>query len=287
MKKGQCSRMGRLLLPLPIGVLSAFFEKVIGSMKDDDITRFVKADSLILKYGQHLFSRCDMEEHSSSQISGRLHELGRLCKLLRANIGMKVSTLSLAAMCELGEFSDSTNMCKKGSLVQKVGYSLKKCAHILKADGMKDDDADIVRTCEKFESLFDGDWYDHVSACAPQSVQRVQMNRPKLLPSFEDVEKVIHIQEKKLQADTYPVLGKAVLASITIFNQKRGGEVQRMKCADYFKGKKSNQCEEKILENLTETEKKLVSVLQKVEIRGKFNRAVPVLLTDAMTCGID
>ena len=70
--------MGRLLLPLPIGVLSAFFEKVIGRMKDDDVTRFVKADSLILKYGQRPFSRRGIEEHSSSQTGGRPRELGRL-----------------------------------------------------------------------------------------------------------------------------------------------------------------------------------------------------------------
>ena len=78
LKKGQRSRMGRLLLPLHIRVSSAFFEKVIGRMKDDDVTRFVKADSLILKYGQRPFSRRGIEEHSSSQTGGRPRELGRL-----------------------------------------------------------------------------------------------------------------------------------------------------------------------------------------------------------------
>ena len=44
---------------------------------------------------------------------------------------------------------------------------------------------------------------------------------------------------------------------------------------------------ETILENLSETETKFVSVLQRVETGGKFLRAVPVLLSLAMTSGID
>ena len=44
---------------------------------------------------------------------------------------------------------------------------------------------------------------------------------------------------------------------------------------------------ETILENLSETETKFVSVLQRVETGGKFLRAVPVLLSHAMISDID
>ena len=44
---------------------------------------------------------------------------------------------------------------------------------------------------------------------------------------------------------------------------------------------------ETIPENLSETENKFVSVLQRVETGGKFLRAVPVLLSHAMTSDID
>lgn len=192
-------------------------------------------------------------------------------------------------MRKLGEFSTSTNMCKKGSLVLKLGYSLKKCCHILKAEAIKQNDTVGSDKCQRFQSLFEGDWFDHVSACAAQSVQRARMNKPKLLPSVSDVEKVHQLLEKDLQAESYSVLAKAVLASVTIFNRKRGGEVQRMKCQDYQKCKKSelSQPEEELLQNLTTTEKKLVGVLHRVDIRGKFNRPVPVLLTPIMVDSID
>ena len=44
---------------------------------------------------------------------------------------------------------------------------------------------------------------------------------------------------------------------------------------------------ETILESLSETENEFVFVLQRVETGGKFLRAVPVLLSHAMTSGID
>jgi hypothetical protein len=115
-----------------MSVSNSFFQ-VIGRMRDDEIARLVKSDTLILKYSQHLFSRRGIEEHSSSQISGRLWELGKLTRILRVNTNIKVSNLSqaldpgyfddvLVAVHELGEFSSETNMCRKGSLVQKLDY---------------------------------------------------------------------------------------------------------------------------------------------------------------------
>ena len=70
---------------------------------------------------------------------------------------------------------------------------------------------------------------------------------------------------------------------------KRGGEVQRMKCADYEQHNKSalSLPEEEILADLSNTEKKLVKLLQRIEIRGKFNRPVPVLLTPMMVQNIE
>lgn len=304
-KRGQCAAQARMLLPLPQGMTSVFFEKVILKMKDDDIRRLVQADSLILKYGERLFSRRDIEEHSSGQISGRLRELGRLLQLLRRHSvmkgrsEMKVATLAraidpsnfdllIACVKELGQFNHSTNMCKKGSLVLKLGYSLKKCSQILQAEAIKTDDAVSKDKCDRFQSLYAGDWFDSVSACASQSVQRAKMNMPKLLPSLADVEKVNNVIQKDLQIESYPTLAKATLASITIFNRKRGGEVQRMKCTDFAKSKKSLSApEEEILAELTNTEKKLVHKLQRVEIRGKFNRPVPILLTPMMVQSIE
>ena len=75
LKRGESSAKGRMMLPLPEDVCSSFFVNVIHKMKDDDIAKLVKNDSLILQYGKRLFYRRDAEEHSPGQISCRLREL--------------------------------------------------------------------------------------------------------------------------------------------------------------------------------------------------------------------
>ena len=192
-------------------------------------------------------------------------------------------------MKELGQFSAYSNMCGKGSLMLKLGYSLRKCNNILKAEAIKNNDAELRDRCDRFEALYTGDWFDRVSASASQSVQRARMNRPKLLPSVADVEMVNSLLEKDSQSQSYSTQAKAALSAITIFNRERGGKVQRMKCSDNEQSKISNRnhAEDEILSDLRNTEKKLVEKLHRVEIRGKFNRPVPILLTPKMVQNVE
>ena len=65
--------------------------------------------------------------------------------------------------------------------------------------------------------------------------------------------------------------------------------MQRIKCSDYEQSNISNRNppEEHILSDLTNTEKKLVKKLHRVEIRGKFNRPVPILRTPNMVQNVE
>lgn len=109
------------------------------------------------------------------------------------------------------------------------------------------------------------------------------MNKPLLLPTLTDVETVCKRLEADIKAaEEYSDLAKATLALITIFNRKRGGEVQRMKLSDVEIKPKMTRVDKEILEGLSETEKRLTQVLERIEIRGKFGRPVPILLTPVM-----
>lgn len=113
-----------------------------------------------------------------------------------------------------------------------------------------------------------------------------KMNKQLLLPSLKDVENVNGLISEDMQSTEYSVLAKATLASLTIFNRKRGGELQRMKVQD-FKVLQSSSVEEEMLDDLTKTEQKLVKILQRVEIKGKFTRPVPILLTPTMVDAVE
>ncbi len=98
--------------------------------------------------------------------------------------------------------------------------------------------------------------------------------------------KVVKLLEKEMKKENsdYATLAKATLCAISIFNRKRGGEVQRMKLDDFHSlspGESINENQD-MMKTLSETEKKMVKFFERVEIRGKFNRTVPILLTKVM-----
>ena len=85
---------------------------------------------------------------------------------------------------ELGQFRASSNMCGKGSLgkgslgkgslgkgslVLKLGYSFRTCSNILKAEAIKNNDAELRDRCDRYEALYTGDWFDSVCQCLPVS----------------------------------------------------------------------------------------------------------------------
>ena len=272
----------------------AFYEKIILRMKRDDIFRLIQNDSLIILYGERSFYKKDLEEHTHNIVSCRMRELGRLLQCLRRNSEMKIASLTqalhpsnfntvLQCVRELADFDEGTNNFQKGSVAMRLGHSLKKCAAILKSEAIKSEDKELEKVAESFDNLFSGDWHDYVSATASQSIYRAKANKPKLLPTLADIEKVHKLLDGKLMSNDYSVLSKATLCSITLFNRKRGGEVQRLKTEDFDRGVQNGSISDPILlEGLSDAEKKMISFFHRIEIRGKFNRTVPILLTETM-----
>ena len=60
-----------------------------------------------------------------------------------------------------------------------------------------------------------------------------------------------------------------------------------MKLTDFHVHQKTNSNDEDVLAGLTTTEQRLVHILSRMEIRGKMNRPVPILLTPGMVCSVE
>ena len=300
-QRGEAARLGRLMLPIPLDVSASIYNTVLAKLRPDDISRIIKGDALILDYGRRLFEKRDVEEHAAGQINSKMREMARLLQVIRKQSKMTVTTLNAAidassfdvlvsSVKELASFDDSKHQFMKGSLAMRLGHALKKCSQIKKSEATKQlgkgsDEkwqAELDQA-ERFDKVFTGDWYDSVSASASQSLGKSNMNKPKLIPSCSDVENVMDLLEKKMDAADYPTVVKATLCAISVFNRKRGGELQRMKVEDFKQSKLGPTTNADLLKGLTETEKKMVDYFHRVEIRGKFNRPVPILLTKKMT----
>jgi len=130
-KWGECAKIGKCMLPTDKVQGSSFFQNVIGRMRDDDVKRIVVGDSLLVKLGERMYEKKDVEEHTSGNVSSRLRELGRLVQQVRETSDKKVLSMTAAldpahfdvviqSVRQLTNFDDSDHSFKKGTLALKV-----------------------------------------------------------------------------------------------------------------------------------------------------------------------
>ena len=126
-ERGTPASDDKLLMPMPNHIAGEFYKQIIQPMRQEDISRLVQNDSLIILYGERMFYRKDIEEHTSNQVSSRLREIGRLLQCLRRASEMKISTLTqalhpsnfnllLECVREVAGFEADTHQFKEESL---------------------------------------------------------------------------------------------------------------------------------------------------------------------------
>ena len=139
-------------------------------------------------------------------------------------------------------------------------------------------------------------WADRVSGNALQTLTVNRSNTTKLLPLCQDVHTLysyVKQQSEKMRVlvlgrqDLYPEYVRYVMCEMTMFNRKRGGEVQRLKLDDLENCLKENGApDEEVAKSMTVLERKLCDIMKRVEFRGKFGLRVAMLLTPNMSLNI-
>ena len=288
--------------PLPFldKKLAVFYSDVVLKMRHDDITETVKNDDLIISYGKKKYFKKSCDLHTSNIVSLKMRELGRLV-ILGNKKGLKsVSDFLLPenfkktinTVKELCEYDYDSREYKKTRLVLSIGHSLNKCAEIYRSKGAISNDKEKKEIGETFSELYASNWNNCLSAGA---LLNIHVNKIKLLPFCKDVITVYeHIKQttielfmlSKLTESNYEIFAKYTLCLITMFNCKRGGEVQRLKIKDLKKITEGNTDEE-ILKSLLNHERRLCKVMSRIEICDKFGKLVALLLTPQMVSNLD
>lgn len=292
---------GKLLLPTSDGV-SDSLHSILATLKNDDISRAVKSDDLILKLGERISLKHGHDRSRFSYVRGTIREIGRLLLELRKtkSEGESLSDFIhpgqfkfvIEATKSVAGFNASTNSYKTPSLGLKIGHSMGKVARILKATGLETcDEAMVKRACE-FLQLLEMEWESNISHNALQTLTENKRNIISLLPLTGDIQKLSkhlkelitssskQLDEQKDNRNIYSQIQSALLTLIIVFNRRRSGEVSRMTLDDYY-GTHSASLDSDEFE-LSPFEKALCKSLKRVEIRGKRSRTVPFLLTELM-----
>ena len=245
----------------------------------------------------------DQQHH----ISNKLRELARLVLETRKCCD-SVSTFTdcllsknfdfvVEAVTELSGWDEDEGTLARPSIGIKLGHSLRKCSKILKGDGIKKGSKSLVNQADNFATLVDLNWNDKIARIARRELDQRKWNKPHLLPLTSDLQ-LLQKHLKMVIADSinglasnnndvkvYRNLSTAILATLILFNRRRGGEPALLTINDFEK-RAMSVINEEVKKSLSPFELRLCKSFTKIDIRGKRGRKVPLLLTKEMENGI-
>ena len=228
---------------------------ILDKMLVDDVSRCVKSDPTIIKYGNKMCSKLRLEGDQQHHISNKMRELARL--VLEARKGCSsIASLKdclqpknfefvIEAATELAGWNDEEGYMEVPSIGIKLGYSLKKCVAIVKSEGIINNLKSLKIQCDDFKELLAYSWNDEINRAARTTLDKRKWNKPKLLPLTSDIQKLVgHFKETIASSiialgnncsdvKAYQDLSSAILCSIILFNRRRSGEPARMKINAY------------------------------------------------------
>ncbi|XP_041929786.1 uncharacterized protein LOC121693962 [Alosa sapidissima] len=152
-------------------------------------------------------------------------------------------------------------------------------------------DKQVAQYAQEFQEVFRTMWNEAISSPALKTLAEAKWNNPQLLPFTEDVKNMhVYMDEKQKQASdklieektpkNWRELAGVTLAQIILFNRRREGEVSKMRVAAF--NVINDPLHSDVAEALSDLEKKLCKHFKRLEIRGKRDRKVPILLTPEM-----
>ncbi|XP_068189836.1 uncharacterized protein [Antennarius striatus] len=291
--------------PVPDSMDDQFWKLVL-SMQDDDITKVVRSEKCILKFGASLFSKHCQDATKQEYIRQKMRETGRV--VLQGQKDGKLKMLSdffipanfphvIEAVKKVAGLDEKTNVYQKPSLALKLGHNLKNVADILKCEAVISGDKAIFHNVQVFKHICDTKWKKCVSSHALRNLKDLKWNAPRLLPFAEDMRKMhqyldrqrMECQRKlkeEVMKKNWIELAKVTLCEVILFNEISTGEVSKMLLNSFTLRDTSATCPDVELA-VSEVEKKLYKHFQRIEIKFNHGRKIPILLTPMMVSSID
>jgi hypothetical protein len=261
-----------------------FNENILSRLRRDYVSRVIRSDELILQFGQSLYRK--LGTHRATDICQRMRQLARL--VITAN-SLNNKSLQLKSYIDGCHFDDILNATEKlsgattddngrnifntPSFGLKLGHALVKCANLKKREAIKTVDIAMEKEADRFLAMHKSDWLAYVSSRSTNSLKIKRQNQPEQLPLTEDLLKLKDFLDRNISCTTLTVSEKysydrwrylleLTLASVVIFNKRRGGEASKMLLTAYVNRPDWTQRGSgEIIKSLTDIERKLLKRL--------------------------
>lgn len=293
--------MGKLISGQIHFKASETLRTVFSLLREDDVTKVIRYDELIIIYGNTLCQKYRLP-HYHKMIRARLRLIGRFLLEIKKidNCIHEYSSVfkpenfesALEAVNILGGLNAAKQEYSSPSTATEMGLALKKCCKMLITLCIKRRNDELKVDAKDFFRLLEEDLPIYVNKPALET-RLQQIRRKKIaLPSTQDIHKFNSYIEKNLDKYLLKLQGKFsfviwkelasyTLTMVQLFNRKRAGEIERITVEDF---QAYQQIDLNEIGKLLKTSETYVNSKQYVRflIRGKKARGVPVLLCDRM-----
>ena len=271
--------------------------KILGNMRQDEVTSASLNDFLILQLGQSLYNKHGSDPTKIEYMKQKVREMGRLllslrkeCSIFNFTDALKPTNFDrvIEAVKDVAGYDEEKHCYRTPSLALKLGRSLKKIGNIILSRAISAEDDVTIKAAERFTRLCTKEWATLVSHTPLDTLSKSKFNKPSTIPFTQDVQLLNHYLEKK-SADAvenlkkhespqmYAELARVTLMQIIVFNRRCAGEVSKMTLESFMK-REQTELHEDMAVGLSLFEQKLAKHFSRVEIMGKGGRKVAVLL---------
>ncbi|XP_029980352.1 M-phase phosphoprotein 8 isoform X2 [Sphaeramia orbicularis] len=310
-KKGRVHSASSRLLPMS-EFLTGGCEEIIHIMHQDDISRHIRNDPLICKYGNALAIKYDHDKSQFAYIAQKMRELGRFILAVNEldNTVQYLHEVCIPSRFELAVegakrasgFDPASSKFKTVSLVSKIGYSLKRAAEIAFGESRMTEDSETESEVKKFIQLLDTKWNECFSRKAlalsiKQEVKKVEVDKSTVTEDLMKLHQFITGEEDEARKElkespslsTWKKLSEATLADVCLFNRGRVGNIGRMLLQTYSNRKNRGTFAPSAdqIRKSTKLELELGDGFTRLELEGQYGRNMLVLLTERMVLSID
>lgn len=291
--------------------LSDEMRALVSAMHQDDLSEVVRKDILLNQFGQALLMKYGPRK--KNDIGQRLRQLARLLLQIRKNNSdSSLQYMDLLCgknfdkclsgteeLCKLNITDDGRREFQIPSLALRLGHLLKKISTIKQGYCLRNDLIDDLKHAENFGQLLQAEWTDSIASNALNTLRRRKDQTIEVLPLTDDLRQLREYQMKMMKQcisqikelplfSTWRKLAQLTMARMIIFNKRRGGEVSRLLLQTYNTRPNWKQStNQEVLSSLQPLEQKLVDRVDLVQIPGKKNRKVPMLITEDVKEAMD
>ena len=288
-------------------------DKVLRSMRGDNVAQVILDDLLIIRWGEDLLKRA-ANNRSCYHLSAKMRRCAKFLIAMRKISPNYTNMLScllpeafddvIHAVKDISAYDPEKRQFKAPSTALQFGAYLKQISDMsIKLVMRKHQELSVkdrdkcIKELEMFKELVSSQWSIELASLALKDLNKKASKKPPLIPLTEDIMKLTKYTHKcaeeayavlmKNRDDKkmYAVLAESAMVSAIIHNRKRAGDVHYFELDDYMDQKNSASTsrgtQTEFLDSLTQSEKMLMSSYVKLNSTGKGSRNVPVLVPQA------